>query len=120
MITWCKRKTEKWGKEKEKKKGKVIWGYGASTKGNTLLQWYGLDNTLIDAIAERSEAKYGLKTAGTNIPIKSEADMRKAKPDYLLVLPWHFISEFVSREKDFLNRGGKFIVPCPRFEVIGA
>ena len=118
-ITALKKQTVDFIK-KEKKKGKVIWGYGASTKGNTLLQWYGLDNTLIDAIAERSEAKYGLKTAGTNIPIKSEADMRKAKPDYLLVLPWHFISEFVSREKDFLNRGGKFIVPCPRFEVIGA
>lgn len=105
--------------KKEKKKGKTIWGYGASTKGNTLLQWFELDNTLIDAIAERSEAKFGLKTAGSNIPIKSEADMRKAKPDYLLVLPWHFISEFVSREKEFLDGGGKFIVPCPRFEVIG-
>src|SRR3989338_8864328 len=68
--------------KKEKAKGKTIWGYGASTKGNTLLQWYGLDNTLIDAIAERFSGKYGLKTAGTNIPIKSEEEMRKAKPDY--------------------------------------
>ena len=105
--------------QKEKKKGKSIWGYGASTKGNTLLQWFGLDNTLIDAIAERSGAKFGLKTAGTNIPIKSEADMRRAKPDYLLVLPWHFIDEFKKREQGFLTSGGKFIVPCPRFEVIG-
>lgn len=104
--------------KKEKKKNKTIWGYGASTKGNTLLQWFGLDNTLIDGIAERSVAKFGLKTAGTNIPIKSEADMRKAKPDYLLVLPWHFIDEFKKRETDFLDRGGKFIVPCPRFEII--
>ncbi|MEK7101797.1 MAG: methyltransferase domain-containing protein [Patescibacteria group bacterium] len=106
--------------KKEKRKGKVIWGYGASTKGNTLLQWFGLDNTLIDAIAERSEAKFGLKTAGTNIPIKSEADMRKAKPDYLLVLPWHFIDEFKKREQHFLKSGGKLIVPCPRFEIISA
>lgn len=106
--------------KKEKKKGKTIWGYGASTKGNTLLQWFELDNTLIDAIAERSEAKYGLKTAGTNIPIRSEADMRRAKPDYLLVLPWHFIDEFKKRETDFLKSGGKFIVPCPRFEIISA
>lgn len=104
--------------KKEKKKGKTIWGYGASTKGNTLLQWFGLDNTLIDGIAERSPAKYGLKTIGTNIPIYSEDDMRKAKPDYLLVLPWHFISEFKEREKPFLDQGGKFIVPCPRFEII--
>lgn len=117
-ITQLKKQTVDFIK-KEKKKGKTIWGYGASTKGNTLLQWFGLDNTLIDAIAERSEAKYGLKTAGTNIPIKSEADMRKAKPDYLLVLPWHFIDEFKKREQDFLKSGGKFIVPCPRFEIIG-
>jgi len=105
--------------KKEKKRGKTIWGYGASTKGNTLLQWFGLDNTLIDGIAERSPAKYGLKTVGTNIPIFSEEEMRKAKPDYLLVLPWHFISEFKEREKPFLEQGGKFIVPCPQFEVIG-
>lgn len=106
--------------KKEKKKGKTIWGYGASTKGNTLLQWFGLDNRLINGIAERSPAKYGLTTVGTNIPIYSEEQMRKAKPDYLLVLPWHFISEFKARETDFLKRGGKFIVPCPKFEIIGA
>jgi len=104
--------------KEEKNKGKTIWGYGASTKGNTLLQYFGLDHTLIDAIAERSPYKWGLKTVGTNIPIKSEADMRKAQPDYLLVLPWHFISEFIEREKDYLARGGKFIVPCPSFKII--
>lgn len=105
--------------KEEKAKGKVIWGYGASTKGNTLLQYFNLNNTLIDGIAERSVYKYGLKTVGTNIPIYSENEMRKAKPDYLLVLPWHFISEFKEREKDFLIGGGKFIVPCPNFEIIG-
>ncbi len=105
--------------KREKKKGKKIWGYGASTKGNTLLQWFGLDNSLIDGIAERSPAKFGLKTAGTNIPIFSEEEMRKAKPDYLLILPWHFIAEFTRREANFLEMGGKLIVPCPKFEVIG-
>lgn len=104
---------------REKEKGKTIWGYGASTKGNTLLQFFGLDHTLIDGIAERSPYKFGRRTVGTDIPIFSEEDMRKAKPDYLLVLPWHFISEFVSREQEFLDGGGKFIVPCPVFEVIG-
>ena len=59
------------------------------------------------------------KTVGTNIPIISEDEMREAKPDYLLVLPWCFISEFVKRETDFLNNGGAFIVPCPKFEIIG-
>lgn len=104
----------------EKAKGKTIWGYGASTKGNTLLQWYGLDKNLIDGIAERMEIKYGHTTVGTEIPITSEPDMRKAKPDYLLVLPWHFIYEFTQREQEYLKAGGKFILPCPRFEVIGA
>ncbi len=99
-------------------KGKKIWAYGASTKGNTLLQWYGIDDSLVDGIAERSEPKFGLKTAGSNIPITSEDDMRAAKPDYLLVLPWHFIDMFVKREQAFLKGGGAFIVPCPRFEVI--
>ena len=103
----------------EKAKGKSIWGYGASTKGNTLLQYFKLDHTLIDGIAERSPYKFGLKTVGTNIPIFSEDEMRAHNPDYLLVLPWHFINEFVEREHEFLRAGGKFIVPCPKFEVIG-
>lgn len=102
----------------EKAKGKTIWGYGASTKGNTLLQWYGLDHTLIDAIAERMAIKFNHTTLGTNIPIVSEEEMRKAKPDYMLVLPWHFIYEFRVREAEYLKSGGKFILPCPRFEVI--
>lgn len=99
--------------------GKTVYGYGASTKGNTLLQHFGLDSTLITAIAERSPYKYGRRTVGTNIPIISEEQMRAEKPDYLLVLPWHFIYEFQKRETDFLEAGGKFIVPCPTFEIIG-
>jgi len=102
-----------------KAQGKTVFGYGASSKGNTLLQYFGLDNTLIDAIAERSPYKFGLKTVGTNIPICSEEEMREAKPDYLLILPWHFINEFVEREAEYLNNGGLFIVPCPNFEIIG-
>lgn len=103
----------------EKNNNKKIWGYGASTKGNTLLQYFNLDSTLIDGIAERSEYKFGLKTVGTNIPIYSEEYMRSENPDYLLILPWHFINEFINREKDFLINGGKFIVPCPEFKIIG-
>jgi 2-polyprenyl-3-methyl-5-hydroxy-6-metoxy-1,4-benzoquinol methylase len=104
--------------KEEKEKGKKIWGYGASTKGNTLLQYFGLNHLLIDGIAERSHYKFGLKTVGTNIPIYSEEDMRAAKPDYLLILPWHFINEFKEREIEFLKGGGKMIVPCPRFNII--
>lgn len=104
--------------KEERKKGKTIWAYGASTKGNTLLQWFGLDNTLIDGIAERSPYKYGLKTVGSNIPIYSEDVFREKKPDYVLILPWHFINEFSERESKYLDSGGKFIVPCPKFEII--
>ncbi|NBO36198.1 methyltransferase domain-containing protein [bacterium] len=116
-INELKEKTVAFIKE-QRAKGKTVWGYGASTKGNTLLQYFGLDNSLIDGIAERSIHKFGLKTVGTNIPIYSEDEMRKAKPDFLLVLPWHFINEFTERERDFLSSGGKFIVPCPKFQII--
>jgi hypothetical protein len=102
----------------QKSMGKSIWAYGASTKGNTLLQYFGLDNSMIDGIAERSPAKYGLMTIGTNIPIYSEDDMRSKNPDFLLVLPWHFIYEFSIREKDYLENGGTFIVPCPKFQLL--
>jgi len=104
---------------KAKAEGKRVYAYGASTKGNTLLQLFGLDNSLIDAAVERSPYKIGLKTVGTNIPIITEEEMRSSPPDYMLVLPWHFINEFVQREHKFLQNGGKFIVPCPQFEVIG-
>lgn len=98
--------------------GKTVWAYGASTKGNTLLQYFGLDNTLIDCVVERNPIKFGKKTIGTEIPIVSEQEFRDNPPDYALVLPWHFIEEFVEREEDFLIGGGHFIVPCPEFEVI--
>jgi hypothetical protein len=104
--------------KEEKAKGKKVWAYGASTKGNTLLQYFNLDHNLIDGIADRSPYKWGLNTVGTNIPIYSEDEMRRQNPDYLLVLPWHFINEFVAREEDFLKNGGTFIVPCPKFQLI--
>jgi hypothetical protein len=102
----------------EKEIGKTIWAYGASTKGNTLLQYFNLDSSLIEGIADRNPQKWGTKTVNTNIPIYSEAEMRKKSPDYLLVLPWHFINEFTKREKEYLMKGGSFIVPCPKFEII--
>ena len=102
----------------QKMEGRSIWAYGASTKGNTLLQYFGLDKQFIDGIAERSIHKWGLRTVGTDIPIYSEAAMREVKPDFLLVLPWHFINEFQEREIDYLRQGGTFIVPCPKFKLI--
>ncbi len=101
-------------------KGKTVYGYGASTKGNTLLQYFGLDSSTIKKIADRNSAKWGLKTIGSEIPICSEEEMRRDNPDYLLILPWHFIEEFKDREHAYLKGGGKFIVPSPRFEIIEA
>jgi len=99
---------------------KKIYVYGASTKGNTLMQFYGIDNSIIGKAADRNPDKWGLKTPVTNIPIVSEKEARADKPDYFLVLPWHFLKGFVIREKDFLDDGGKFIAPLPVVSVIGA
>lgn len=91
--------------------------YGASTKGNTVLQYYGLDHTLMIAAAERNPDKWGKLTEGTRIPIGSGADARAAKPDYFLVLPWHFSDESQAREREYLLAGGRFILPAPYFEL---
>jgi hypothetical protein len=98
--------------------GKTIHVYGASTKGNTILQYAGIDHSLIAAAADRNPDKWGSETIGTKIPIISEEESRAAAPDYYLALPWHFLDEFIEREKEFLDRGGKFIVPLPEVRVI--
>lgn len=98
--------------------GKKILGYGASTKGNVVLQFCGLTEKDIPAIAEVNPEKFGCFTPGTNIPIISEQEARAMKPDYFLVLPWHFKDGIVKREKDFLSSGGKMIFPFPEIEII--
>ena len=102
---------------KEKRKGKSTHIYGASTKGNVLLQLFGIGNEPIDAAAERNSWKYGHRTPGTNIPIIPEVESRKLKPDYYLVLPWHFKDEFIKREQEFINNRGKLIFPLPKMEI---
>jgi NDP-4-keto-2,6-dideoxyhexose 3-C-methyltransferase len=104
--------------KEQKAHGKTIYLYGASTKGNTLLQYFGLDHTLITAVAERNPEKYGARTPKTNIPIIPEAEMRQANPDFLLVLPWHFKREFIEREQLYLEQGGTLIFPLPNLEFI--
>lgn len=101
-----------------KKEDKKIHIYGASTKGNTILQWCGIDNRLIDVAAERNPDKYGAYTLGTDIPIVSEADSRAMNPDYYLVLPWHFKEEFIQREIEMLEKGVGFIFPLPNIKII--
>ena len=98
--------------------GKSVWVYGASTKGNVILQYFGLDSTLIDGASERSPWKWGKYTVGTMILCKSEEEARKSNPDYFLVLPYAFIDEFYKREEQWRKGGGKFIVPFPEFRVL--
>jgi hypothetical protein len=98
--------------------GKKIIGYGASTKGNVLLQFCGLNPNHIPYIAEVNEDKFGSFTPGTNIPIISEAEAKAMKPDYFFVLPWHFKNNILEREKDYIAQGGKFIFPLPEIEIV--
>src|ERR1019366_933088 len=91
--------------------GKKIFGYGASTKGNVLLQYCGFTNKDIPCIAEVNEDKFGAYTPQTHIEIVSEKIAREQNPDYFLVLPWHFRDGIIKREQDFLNKGGKLIFP---------
>jgi hypothetical protein len=98
--------------------GKKIAGYGASTKGNVLLQYCNFSVKEIFCIADVNEDKHGSYTPGTNIPIVSEKVARDLKPDYFLVLPWHFKHSILEREKDFIQNGGKFIFPLPVIEII--
>ncbi len=104
--------------KKLKKEGKHIHLYGASTKGNTILQWCGIDHRLVDFAAERNPDKYGAITLGSDIPIVSEAESRAMNPDYYLVLPWHFKEEFVRREHETLARGIGLIFPLPNIEIV--
>ena len=101
-----------------KQKGKKILGYGASTKGNVVLQYCGLSVKDIPCIAEVNEDKYGSFTPFSHIPMISEKEARAMKPDYFLVLPWHFRKGILEKEKDFLRSGGKFIFPLPKIEIV--
>jgi len=98
--------------------GKKIFGYGASTKGNVLLQYCNLTSNQIPYIAELNEEKFGTFTPGTLIPIISETEAKAMNPDYLLVLPWHFKNNILAREREYLAKGGKFIFPLPEIEII--
>jgi GDP-mannose 4,6-dehydratase len=101
------------------KNGKKIYVYGASTKGNCLLQYANLGESDMKYAVERNPQKIG-KMTNTGIEIIGEETMRKNPPDYLLVLPWHFREEILVREKEFLDAGGQFVFPLPYFEVIGS
>ncbi len=100
--------------------GKTVFGYGASTKGNVLLQACGLTDDDLPCIADVNPDKHGCVTPGTHIPIVSEAEAHAQQPDYYLVLPWHFRKHIIEREEAFLARGGKLIFPLPTIDVVSA
>jgi hypothetical protein len=104
--------------KKAKKNNKKVFIYGASTKGNTLLQYYKIDKSLIPYAAERSPEKWGKYTIGTGIKIVSENQARKMNPDYFYALPYGFINEFIKREKKWIKAGGRFLIPYPNFKVV--
>ena len=95
-----------------------VFIYGASTKGNTLLQYYNIDTKMIKFASERSPEKWGKYTIGTGLEIISETKARKLNPDYFFVMPYGFIKEFIKREKPWLKKGGKFILPYPNFKIL--
>lgn len=98
---------------------KTVYLYGASTKGNTLLQHYGIDNKKVTAALEVNPEKFGHRTPGTNIPIIDEKSVLNDVPDYLLVLPWHFKDNILSNSHHFLEKGSKFIFPLPELAIVG-
>ncbi len=98
--------------------GKRIVGYGASTKGNVVLQFCGITSNEVVAIAEVNADKFGSFTPGTGIPIIAEEEARRMRPDYFLVLPWHFKEGILQREAAFLASGGRMIFPFPEIEIV--
>jgi hypothetical protein len=104
--------------EKCRKKNKKVFIYGASTKGNTLLQYYGINSKMINFASERSPEKWGKYTIGSGIKIISETKARNLNPKYFFVMPYAFIKEFIVREKKWIKKGGKFILPYPYFKIL--
>ena len=101
------------------RQGASVLGYGASTKGNVILQFCGITTAQIPFIAEVNPDKFGKITPGTHIPIVSEAEAHAMKPDCLLVMPWHFRDNLVQREAAYLQRGGRMIFPLPEIQIVG-
>jgi len=100
--------------------GRTVYVYGASTRGNTILQYCKLDQHLIKKATDANPEKWGRKTPGTQIPIVSKDEARKDEPDFFLILPHHFLKEIMKEEREYLESGGKFIIPLPEFRIVTA
>ena len=97
---------------------KKIIGYGASTKGNVILQYCGITTDILDVIVDVNKDKHNKFTPGSKIKIVGENFIKKLKPDYMVVMPWHFKNFIMNKEKSFLNHGGKLIFPLPDVEIV--
>lgn len=104
--------------KKLKESGKTIAAYGASAKGSTLLNVFGINTELIDFVVDRSTAKQGYYTPGSHLPIYAPEKLLEKMPDYVLLLTWNFKKEILAQQSAYLEKGGKFITPVPFPEVI--
>jgi hypothetical protein len=104
--------------ERFKSQGKRLAGYGAAAKGSTLLNYMGIDGQLLDFVVDRSTYKQGRFMPGVRLPIQAPDALLRAMPDYVLLLTWNFAEEIIAQQKEYLNRGGHFIVPVPEPTIV--
>ena len=100
-----------------KNDGSRIAVYGASAKGSTLLNYFGIDGRLVDYVVDRSSVKQGKYTPGTHLQIYDPAQLLTDAPDYCLLLTWNFSEEILLQQKEYRDRGGRFIIPVPEVRV---
>jgi len=103
---------------KLKAEGKRIAVYGASAKGSTLMNYFGIGRTQLDFVVDRNTIKQGHYTPGTHLPIYSPAALLKEKPDYVLLLTWNFADEILHQQAEYRNQGGRFIIPIPELRIV--
>jgi C-methyltransferase C-terminal domain len=98
--------------------GNSVVGYGAPAKGNTLLNYCGVDQNLLEYTVDRNPHKQGLFLPGTHIPILHPDRIRQTRPDYVLILPWNLRSEILEQLADLRQWGCRFVIPIPTVEVV--
>ncbi|HEY8502937.1 MAG TPA: methyltransferase C-terminal domain-containing protein, partial [Gemmataceae bacterium] len=101
-----------------RRKGRTVAAYGASAKGSTLLNAFGIGRETIDFVADRSTVKQGKFTPGTRLPIVAPGELLRRMPDYVLLLTWNFADEILEQQAEYRQRGGKFILPVPEVRVV--